>query len=189
LGTIIEKNVNSVNTSFEAILSQALEHPEYKGYFIHPSGLVLSTRSNKILKPSRTGSGKRKYMFVVIRKDGRSIPAYVHRLVAFTFIPNPQGKPQVNHMSGDTFDNSAVNLEWVTPQENSAHAHANNLSLKGATCPWAKLTEALVRQVCELLQCGADSASIRKATGIGSKGLCKIKARTNWCSVSVGYVF
>lgn len=46
-----------------------------------------------------------------------------HRVVALTWIPNPGGKPEVNHKDGDKSNNHPSNLEWVSSSENKKHAY------------------------------------------------------------------
>lgn len=52
----------------------------------------------------------------------------VHRLVAITFIPNPEKKREVNHIDGDKANNCLDNLEWATPSENQRHSRARGLN-------------------------------------------------------------
>lgn len=59
-------------------------------------------------------------------RDGFNYPClptgeYVHRVIAQTFIPNPEDKRCVNHINGMKHDNRLVNLEWVTYSENRRH--------------------------------------------------------------------
>src|SRR5699024_320065 len=61
------------------------------------------------------------YATIRLRGETKSITVGVHRLVAKTFIPNPENKPIVNHIDGNKRNNEVNNLEWVTHKENTLH--------------------------------------------------------------------
>ena len=64
------------------------------------------------------------YMTVWLRRENMSSKHFIHRLVAVHFIPNPDGKPIVNHKDRDKRHNSIHNLEWNTDVENQQHWRA-----------------------------------------------------------------
>ena len=59
---------------------------------------------------------------VILSKNSKTKPFTVHRLVATTYLPNPENKPQVNHINGIKHDNRLENLEWNTKSENQRHS-------------------------------------------------------------------
>ncbi len=96
--------------------------------FINRRGYLLNERQ---MKPGLTSVG---YLTVSLWKNEKPKTFAVHRLVAKTFIPNPETKPQVNHKNRNKADNNVENLEWTTPRENTRHAtakHINQFDLSG----------------------------------------------------------
>lgn len=73
----------------------------------------------KILKNWEHNAG---YLSVTLSKDGKKKKYLVYRLVAQSFIPNPEEKNFVNHIDGDKKNNSVTNLEWTTERENTWHS-------------------------------------------------------------------
>jgi len=94
-----------------------MEIQGYPNYLIYRDGKVWSKKTNKYLKPQKTGKfykiGKG-YLSVNIDR----LQIKVHRLVAIHYLLNPDNKPQVDHLNRDTYDNRVENLRWVSNSEN-----------------------------------------------------------------------
>ena len=86
-------------------------------YFITDKGEVFSNKSGKLKRLKATNNGDGYECIKINKKTYR-----VHRLVATSFIENPDNKPQVNHKDGNKLNNNVSNLEWVTNAENQIHA-------------------------------------------------------------------
>lgn len=82
--------------------------------------------NNKVIKPNekvlkQNFDGKGNYKTVMLCKNGKKRRVTVHRLVAETFIPNPNNLPQVNHKDENKINNTVNNLEWCTVLYNNLY--------------------------------------------------------------------
>lgn len=68
------------------------------------------------------------YKRVTLWKNKNDKQFLVHRLVCMAFHPNPDNFPDVNHIDGNPSNNSAGNLEWITPRGNLIHAFKHKLN-------------------------------------------------------------
>lgn len=141
-----------------------------------PTGRIWSTRSRKYLKPWITENG---YYQVVVRGKGLR----VHRLVALAYIPNPAGKPFINHKNGVKTDNRVENLEWCTRQENAQHSihvlghWVNNRGTKGCN---AKLTDNQVYEMRDLKNEGFSYSRLSRIFNVSPQTVVAIVKRRNW---------
>lgn len=100
--------------------------PGYESiYSISKCGMILSDRKFKIKETHHSQSG---YESLMLWVNNKYVHHSIHRLLALTFIPNPENKPQVNHIDGNKLNNHLDNLEWVTASENGMHAYMVGLS-------------------------------------------------------------
>lgn len=93
-------------------------------YFITEDGKVFNVQTKRYLKEQKSKNG---YSVVRVTVNRIKKTIRIHREVAKAFIPNPENKPQVNHIDGDKNNNKVSNLEWCTNQENADHAIKNGL--------------------------------------------------------------
>ena len=89
---------------------------EYKGYFITSCGRVWSYKSNRFLTPCKDDDG---YLRVCLSIDNKHFNKGVHRLVAETYLPNPNNYDTVDHIDFDKTNNCLNNLQWMSRSENS----------------------------------------------------------------------
>lgn len=91
----------------------------YEGlYKINRQGEVWSCYYKKLMRSSL----KQDYLYVDLRKEGKSHKGYIHRLLAIQYLPNPEKKSDVDHIDRNRGNNDLSNLRWATHREN-----ANNI--------------------------------------------------------------
>lgn len=104
---------------------KALQIKGFPDYYVTDMGDVYSRNYNKTgrIKKLKLIPDKSGYLRVPLRQDKKQVLRLVHRLVAETFIRNPENKPQVNHKNGNRADNRVENLEFCTASENNLHSY------------------------------------------------------------------
>lgn len=134
-------------------------------------------------------------------EDGKKKKHFmVHRLVAIHFIPNPENKPEVNHLMPEDKSNLYYeHLEWVTTKENHAHARKHKLQtiVSCSAHGMSTLTNEQVHEICSLMEKGYKNKEIIDHFKIKDKkkreklrGVLKhIRARKTWLPISKHYKF
>lgn len=109
----------------------------------HPTLGIRVSDDGQVEIPNQGGRGGTHWTFGSKQKSGymfvsiRSKYYYVHRLVAQTFLPNPENKPEIDHINRDKSDNRIENIRWSTRSENSRNrAIVDMVSVDGRAHSW-----------------------------------------------------
>jgi len=118
-------NLRLINNTYKPLDNEIWKLIPYYGgkYSVSNKGRVMSFNKNKngiLMKQSVSWS----YYTVELSNKKWC----VHKLVLIAFVPNPNNKPQGNHLNGNKLDNRLENLEWCTPKENNQHAWRTGLN-------------------------------------------------------------
>lgn len=171
------------NSNYYAISNignvKRLEHKKWcipnKSFSIYKEKLLISSNCNT-----------KKYWRVKINyKNGKGVMESIHRLVAKTFIANPNNLPQVNHINGDKNNNHVNNLEWITNLDNMKHAWKTGLKKPMYEHEiGAILKREQVLKIPELLKSGYTTIKIAKEYKVSPTTITEIIAGRSWFLMS-----
>lgn len=107
----------------------------WNNYYVSTNGNVKNKHGLVLSPYDRNG-----YLHVSLKHNGLKQNMKIHRLVALTFINNPENKETVNHIDGNKKNNHVDNLEWATQRENNLHAYKTKLKKCTTKKPVQQLT-------------------------------------------------
>ena len=156
-------------------------------YAITKDGRVFNTKYKRELKRKIDSKG---YYVVTLSLDGVAIDQRVHRLVAMTYIENPNNYPIVNHLDGNKLNPYYKNLEWTTYKGNAQHASKHGL-LKPAKLEdsgKAILTNSQVESICKIMESGTKNQyEIADMFNVDVSVIREIRLGNNWVDISKKY--
>lgn len=157
-------------------------------YSVNMEGVIKTNATGKVKRP--TLNKKTGYLVIDLYKDNKRTKVPVHRIVAETFIPNPDNKPTVDHIDGNRTNNSVTNLRWATYSEqnsrfNSAGVRSEKVLVKqyaetrnprgGGHIEWQSVTNTLyfssISEAARYFRCSTSNISLLLKEGtIGRRG-------------------
>lgn len=154
----------------------------YEGlYSISSHGRVHRMQGPDTKRCPRIHFGHRKpndYMIVWLFGPESPRRAYIHRLVADAFIPNPHGLPQVNHIDSDPSNNHVENLEWCNRSQNARHSA---MVCRGNS--YRQMTPAKVRVVLRCAEQGMSQTEIGNIFDVTNSCIYRVVHRKTWPTV------
>lgn len=178
-----DKKTYTMNTDHKKSIEREAEEwrdiPGFEGaYQATTDGEVYSLKTNRYLSKIKHDMG---YVFISINHAGIKKLYYLHRLVALTFLPNPENKRCVNHIDANKQNNSIGNLEWNTDEENEHHALVNGLKPKGIKNGASKLNPEIVKYIIKTRdETSLSFAKIAELLGVNKTTVRRAYKGINW---------
>ena len=165
---------------------------KFKPYYqVSNTGNVRNKITGRFLKHIPDSRGYLKVALTLNLPYKKNTTVGIHRLVAYTFIPNddPLNKTTVNHIDYDKTNNCVDNLEWMSVSDNVKDSYITKHHKPGAgvNANSSKYSETDIRRVCELLEIGESPKNISIQTGVPKNIIGHIKAKNIWTSISKEY--
>ena len=143
------------------------------------SRIISATLTGKLM---RSHPNKRGYLSIKLRKNGKCNFHSIHRLVAKAFIPNPENKPNINHIDFNQLNNNKDNLEWCTQRENVQHAimHDRRNTPKGEDNKSSKLKSDDIPIIRRMVGSGIPQNKVAQIYNVSAVTILKIYRREKW---------
>lgn len=151
----------------------------FDNYLCNEQGQIYSLISKKIMKTHNDKDGYQQLRMTI--KKGKAVTVKAHRLIAQTFLPNPENKPHINHKDGNKMNNAVSNLEWCTAKENNKHARkVGLLNDCGINNSRAVCDQKMLDKIRQLISEGKTNTEIEKITGISNGVVSHIRRGTHY---------
>lgn len=195
-------NNDGIKRSFSLLpgtFYEAMKFVTYPGvqpntYLVTTSGTIFNASTHLPVDQTESNGycGLRLYTII-----GRSIPLFVHRIVAYEFCNPPMDYDSriVNHIDGNKHNNYANNLEWITMAANNQHARelysgVSSLGENGRK----NITDEFVHSLCKEFVKGKSNTEIMKSTGMENNNanhtlLRDIRGGYTWIHITRQYTF
>lgn len=145
-------------------MSEQWKQVEGSEFVVSDHGNVIGRKPDTLMTCYKNKKG---YLKLNIWQHGRRKGVFLHRIVAQTFIPNPDNLPQVNHKDGNKENNQVSNLEWCDDSHNLAHAHASGLRTSSGNANGnSKLKDYMVKAIRESYKMGVPTKTMAKIYGV-----------------------
>lgn len=172
--------------------------PGFEKYGIAIDGEIKHLRTDHIKTPVLNKKGGY-YIVNLYNAVGKLCRPLVHRLVALTYLPNPDNLPQVNHKDENKLNNRVENLEWCTEQYNLNYgtrltriAQSNTGKTRasgGQPSTRNKPVIQIDKNTNQVIQAYPHTTAAAKALSVGETGIRNVAAHKKYCHTAAGFIW